>query len=173
MITMDVTVLPGDAIRLKTKQALFLINPQDKMTDANATVFLTQDHALPDDENIVVIDGPGDFEIGGVKLSGIRSGSDMVYSLILDGIEVMIGKIAPIEKIQHKVKEHDAVIVTSDDMTATNAAFITGLATAYLVAVGQKGKTLLDSFGKEPQTMNKLTISKDKLPTEMQTILLA
>jgi hypothetical protein len=171
---MDVSVLPGDALKIKGKQALFFINSSEKVSDANAVVFLTNDHAQPDDEAVVVIDGPGDYEIGGVKLSGIRSGDDIVYSFIFDGINIMIGKIAPIEKIQHKVKEHDAVIIAPDETSPTNASFITGLATNYLVAVGSNGKKLVDSFGGEnPVTTNKLSLTKDKLPQEMQTVLLA
>lgn len=174
MKTMDITILQGDSLRIKSKQALFLINVPEKTAGANAAVYLTRDHPLPDDDTVVVIDGPGDYEIGGVKLSGIRSGSDIVYSFIFDGVEVMIGKIGPLEKIQHKVKEHDTVIITSDEEMPSNSSFVTGLATSYLVAVGKEGKKLLDGFGGEnPVSTNKLTITKDKLPTEMQTVLLA
>ena len=174
MVFMDVSVLPGDALKIKGKQALFYVNASEKVSDANAVVYLTGNHVKPDSEAVVVIDGPGDYEIGGVKLSGIRSGEDIVYSFIFDGINIMIGKIAPIEKIQHKVKEHDVVIIAPDEQSPTNASFVTGLATNYLVAVGKDGKKLVDSFGVEnPVTTTKLSMTKDKLPQEMQTVLLA
>ncbi len=66
------------------------------------------------------------------------------------------------------------VVVSADDLAQTDAAFITGLATSILVAYGSNGKTVIGSIGKgEPQVMNKVVVSKDKLPVEMQTILLA
>lgn len=173
MVDMEISVLPGNIIKLKTKLASFLINPTEKVSDASGAIFFSTDHKLQSAENVVVIDGPGDFEIGGVKFSGISSGSEVVYSFLLDGVDVMIGKIESLDKIQHKVKEHDAVIVCTDGTPPGASAFVTGLATSYVMAVGNDGKALIDSFGKEnPQELNKITITKDKLPTEMETIIL-
>jgi len=169
---MEVSILPENSLKLKSKHSVFLVNPTGKIADANALLFLSSGHKAADD--FVVIDGPGEYEIGGVKVSGIKAGEDSVYSLLLDGVDVMIGKLSAIEKIQHKAKEHSMVVISADELAQTDAAFITGLATSILVAFGNNGKTIIGSFGKgEPQVMNKVVVTKDKLPVEMQTILLA
>lgn len=169
---MEVSILPENSLKLKSKHSVFLVNPAGKISDVNAVLYLSSDHKTVDD--FVVIDGPGEYEIGGVKVSGTKAGEDSVFSLLLDGVDLMIGTLSAIEKVQHKVKEHSMVVVSADDSAQTDAAFITGLATSLLVAFGSNGKTVIGSFGKgEPQVMNKVVVSKDKLPAEMQTILLA
>jgi hypothetical protein len=174
MVYMEVSILPKNILRLKSKQATFLINPADKIQGANAAIYLLPTEVVSEDEATVILDGPGEYEIGGVKLSGMRVGESVVYSLSLDGVEVMVGDIPPLEKLQHKVKEHDMVILCTDTTSPTSAAFSTGLATSYLLCFGANGKALIDSFGKEnATTTNKLSVTKDKLPPELQTVLLA
>ena len=170
---MEVSILPKNILRIKSKQATFLVDATEKLTGINAMLSLQTLTSDLEEEGVVIIDGPGDFEIGGVKISGLRSNTEIVYSLVLDGVDLMLGTVAALEKIQHKVKEHALVVLKADENSPLDAAFVTGLATNVLVAYGPKGKTLIDSFGKEnPQTLNKYSVTKDKLPLEVQTILL-
>lgn len=169
---MEVAILPQNALKLKSKQAVFFVNPTGKIADANALLFLSPSSGA--NEEHVVIDSPGEYEIGGVKISGTKAGNESVFSLLLDGIDVMIGKLSAIEKIQHKIKEHSMVVVSADESASSDAAFITGLATSMLVAFGSNGKAVIESLAKgDTQVINKVSVTKDKLPAEMQTILLA
>ena len=171
---MEVSILPQNALRLKTKSAFFLIDPQDKADGANALLYLQREHEEPNTETSVVIDGPGEYEIGGVKISGMGSGDQVIYSLLLDGVDTMIGSVIALEKVQHKVKEHSLLILRAMDDSVEKAAFATGLATHALLAYGTQAKVLIDSFGKEnPEKTAKYAVTKDKLPQEMQTVLLA
>lgn len=167
---MEVSILSKDSIKIKGKQAVFLVDPE-KIAGANAAIFLTPEAADASDDTTVVIDSPGEFEIGGVKISGMRAGSDVVYSLSVDGVDMLIGKATSLEKVQHKVTEHALLLLHADN---ASAAFATGLVTSVLMSYGPSGKELAGSFGKEnTETMNKYSVTKDKLPQEMQTIVLA
>lgn len=173
MVYMDVAILPKNVLRLKSKQATFLINPSDKAAGINASVYLQTPSVIPEEEDTVSLYGPGEYEIGGVKISGIQSGKGVVYSFLLDGVDVLVGRVASLEKLQNKLKEYSVVVLDTDDETPADAAFVTGLATNVLLAYGPKAKMLIDGIGKDTaQTANKFSASKDKLPQEMQTVLL-
>ncbi len=160
-----------DGLRLKSKQATFLVNPTDKTSGVNAVAFLTEKDSRETSDDTVALFGPGEYEIGGVKITGIRFGENVVYSFLLDGVDVLVGRINPLEKLQNKLKEYEVVVLTADDATVRDAAFVTGLATNVLLAYGTEAKVLIDSLGKENGlTMNKFSGTKDKLPPEMQTI---
>ena len=162
-----------DGLRLKSKLALFGINPTTKVPGMNAVAFLSEKDSTQVNEG-VILSGPGEYEIGGVKISGIRSGENTVYDFILDGVSVLVGRILPLEKLQNKVKEADIVILVADDPTIKDVAFATSIATSVLMVYGPEAKTLIEAMSKDTtQTMNKFSSTKDKLPQEMQTILLA
>lgn len=174
MVYMEVSILSQNVLRLKTKSALFLVDPQGKTENANALIYLKRAHDKPSEETSVVLDGPGEYEIGGVKISGVRSGDEVIYSLLLDGVDTMVGSVIALEKAQHKVKEHSLLVLRAMDDSVEKAAFATGLATNALLAYGERAKILIDSFGKEnPEKTAKYAVTKDKLPQEMQTVLLA
>lgn len=173
MMYMEVSI-QKEGLRLKSKQAVFMINPTTKTAGSNAVVFLSDKDIGPTDEETVVLSGAGEYEIGGVKITGIRSGEQVVYSFLLDGVDVLVGRIAPLEKLQNKLKEYDVVVLNTDDTNIKDAAFATGIATSVLMAYGSEAKALVDTMSKESaQTLNKFSATKDKLPQEMQTILLA
>ena len=129
-------------LRLKGKHATFVVNPQDE-TDANAAFFL--DDTLPSvkTENSVMIHGAGDYEIGGVKITGTRGDKGILYSLNIDGI-------------------------------ATNAAFLTSLATNVIAVYGEKAVETVKGFEKENlQPVTKYSATAGKLPVEVEIVLLA
>ncbi len=170
---METALLSNKTIKLKGKKASFLINPQDKITDVNAAFyFQTTDTAHSGfKDGTVIIRGPGDFEIAGVKFSGIRLGNETVYSLSIDDVEVLIGNASTIGKLQHKIKEHNVLILAVDE--AIDASFVTSIATNAVVFYGEKAGEVVTTFAKDAaKTMNKYQTTIDKLPAEMETILL-
>jgi hypothetical protein len=168
---MEIALLTKSGIRIKSKQAAIAIDPQDKGTYEAVLVMSKSVEEVTQPEDAVLILGVGEFEIGGVKITGIRSENDMLFSLIIDGVEVLVGKLQALEKMQHKLKEHQIVVVNCD--TEGVASFITSLAENVVVFYGEQAVAVSASFGKENvKTLPKYSSTKDKLPAEVETILL-
>lgn len=169
---MEIALLTKSGLRIKGKQALIGIDPLDKMAYEAVLTIRKSPEEIIQQENSILIFAPGEYEVGGVKITGTRSESGMLYSLIVDGVSVLIGTLDALEKQQHKLKDHNIVVV--DCAEGENASFITSLAENVVMFYGEKANTVASSFGKENvKQLNKYSSTKDKLPTEVETVLLA
>jgi len=167
---MEIAVLPKFALRVKGKTASFVVNPQGAVT-ANAVLLLDPGAEFLTDE-AVVLSGAGEYEIGGVKIIGQRSEKGVLYSMNIDGMEVLVGTITLLSTMQHKLKEYNIVIVNCDSIT--DASFLTAFAVNAVLFYGEKAAEVAQSFEKEKLIkINKYNASLGKLPAEMETVLLA
>ena len=167
---MEIALLPKSILRVKGKTASFVVNPQTSVA-ANALLMLEHGADLPTEE-AVVLNGAGEYEIGGVKITGLRNEKNVLYSMNIDGLEVVVGSISLLAAMQHKLKEHNVVIVNCNE--TVDASFLTSLAINAVLFCGDKATEVAQGFEKEKlQKMNKYTASLGKLTTEMETILLA
>ena len=167
---MEIAMLPKSVLRVKGKTATFVVNPQIAVA-ANAVLMFNSGAEIDSDE-AVVLNGAGEYEIGGVKITGLRNEKSVLYSMNIDGVEIVVGSIALLSAMQHKLKEHNVVVVNCDE--ATDASFLTSLAVNAVLFCGEKASEVAQGFEKEKlQKSNKYSASLGKLPTEMETILLA
>lgn len=167
---MEIVLLPKNAVKLKGKQTTMVVEPVDGSTPFQAALFLNGEGRQIGDG--VGISGPGEYEIGGIKVSGQKSSEGYVYSLTIDDMDVLVGSLPAVSKLQHKLKEHHLVLLSSD--AEGDASSVTGLATNAFLLYGEKANEVLSKFAKETiSTMSKYQVTKEKLPPEMQTILLA
>jgi hypothetical protein len=167
---MEIALAQKSALRIKGKTATFFVNPQSA-TAADAILLLTPGAEFPTDES-VVLNGAGEYEIGGVKITGSRNEKSVLYSMQIDGMDIVVGSIALLSALQHKLKEHNIVAVDCDEIT--DASFLTSLAVNAVLFYGEKSTEVAQAFEKEKlQTMNKYSASLGKLPAEMDTVLLA
>lgn len=167
---MEIALLPKSALRIKGKTASFVVNPQGPVS-SNA-VLLLDPSAEFDTEDAVVIKGAGEYEIGSIKIAGTRNEKSVLYSMHLDGIDLIVGDITLFSAMQHKLKEHNIVVVNCDELT--DASFLTSLAVNAVLFYGDNAQEVSQGFEKEKlKQMNKYTASLGKLPAEMETILLA
>ncbi len=168
---MEIALLNKSALRIKGKFVTFVVNPLDATT-ANAAFLLDDSIEDVQTEESVIVRGPGDYEIGGVKIVGTRGNKGIVYSMNIDGMDVLVGKIGTLSAMQHKLKEHNIVIGLCSEQL--DAAFLTSLTTNVVVFYGEKAAEDAQGFEKEKvQQMNKYSVALGKLPTEVETILLA
>jgi hypothetical protein len=168
---MEIAILPQSSLRIKGKQATLGVDPHDK-APYNATILLgeTTETAKIADE-LVIINGHGEYEVAGIKMTGTRNDGKIHYSMHVDGIEILLGKINALDKMQHKLKEHNIVIVLCDEVG--NASFLTSLATNVVIFYGQKAAEIAQAFGKDNmKTQPKFSVTRDKLPQEVETIIL-
>lgn len=168
---MEIAFLAKNSLRLKGKKSSFIVDPEEKMS-ANGFILLNESgDRLFDQKESVIIQGPGEYEIGGVKLSGYRTEGNLVFNFSIDGVEILLGKLTSLEKMQHKLKEQHVVIAYVDEVI--NSSFINSLATNLVVFYGNKSKEVIDLYGKANVTsMQKYSITLDKLPQEVETIIL-
>lgn len=178
---MDIELFDKNSLKIKGKHAAFVVDASSKISALrnelknnthNGVIVLNggtgQLSALTD---IVVIKGPGEYEVGGVKISGIRNQGEMFYNLNVDGIEVLLGKISTLEKQQNKLKDQDIVIVYVDSVI--NASFVTSLASSVVIYYGEYASALIEKFGKENvKVTQKYTAIYTKLPVEVETVIL-
>lgn len=171
---MEISLVSANSIKLKGKHATLLINPQDKSATYNVAVLFGNPpkSSLKLHTDIVTIDGPGEYEAGGIKISGVKADGETAYSFRVDGVDLLLGSLANLEKVHQKMKEHHVALVAVE--TEGNSSFVSALATHALMFFGPQAQSVVDTLAKEEKKVTtKYSISADKLPGETETILLA
>jgi hypothetical protein len=167
---MEIALLPKNAVKVKGKNSTLVINPVDSTTPHQAALFTKEPERTIDGS--IPITGPGEYEIGGIKISGVRASTGTVYSITVDDLDIIIGDLSVLEKAQHKLKEHHVALILTEE--EKDASFVTSLATNALLLYGDRAKDVIQKFAKEGMNeMSKYQVTKDKLPQEIQTILLS
>lgn len=170
---MEIVLLAENGLKIKGKQSSLLLNSNDASVFSAILSFDTN-FSTPQKSPAVLINNPGEYEVGGIKITGLRSGGSggtTVFSLKIDGIEVLLGEIEAVEKIHQKLKEHNIVVLYVDKNM--DASFVTGLAVNCVLFYGEKASEVLKTFAKDNvQEMNKYQTTLEKIPSEMETILL-
>lgn len=170
---MEISVQGFDSLRIRGKHAALFINPQDKTSSYNAAILFGHPavSSLKIRDDVVIIDGPGEYEAGGIKITGIKSEENVVYSIALDNIDILIGDRGSIEKIQQKLKEYHVVIIRAGD--EGNASFAPSVGMNAVVIYGEHARAVADTVAKdEKKETTKYVLTGDKLPAETETILL-
>jgi hypothetical protein len=168
---MEIAIVPHASLRIKGKLMTLGIDQVDKNNSRGTIVLHADPKSLHPQEDNVLINGAGEYEVGGIKITGTRSGQHVVYGMIVDGVEVLIGKISSFDAMQHKLKEHHIVVALCDEIVT--ASFLTSLASNVVIFYGDKAAEISQAFGKDNvKPMPKYSTTKDKLPTEVETIIL-
>ena len=169
---MEIVSLLPNSVRLKGKSASLVINPQGK--DINYTgmvIFYTDKKNLKFNPNTVVINGAGDYEIAGIKLSGIRYENDILYSFLIDNVSILLVETKAMVKNHQKLRDYDIVLVYMQNGEYVSSAV--NSASSAVLYFGEKASETVKKTVKEGlQEMNKYSVTKDKLPTEVVQILL-
>jgi hypothetical protein len=173
---MDIMILPGDALRVKGKNSTLVLNPTAGTTKTEADGVILLDKFLKfNDSKIegsrIKIIGPGDYEVGGAKITAISVFEKLAVRIDIDNVKVLIGNGEAIEKIQDKVEDSDILVVNAD--MKFNYSTLASLEPKVLMVYGELREEVSKSLGKESaEKMNKYSVTKDKLPPELQFILL-
>lgn len=169
---MEIALLSPDSIRIKGKNCILVVNPQNKLVPLQAAILIgvEQGKNFVSDEGIT-IDGPGEYEVGGVKISGTRGKDEVVYSMTVDGVAIVVGTVESLSAVQQKIKEHNIVVALVTD--EVDASFMTNIAVNAAVFYGSESSKVVSNFAKEGvREMSKYVVTLDKLPAEMETVIL-
>ncbi len=173
---MDVALLNKNTLRIKGKNGSLIINPTSAIgkTEADAIVLLEESadqKAEKVEGSRITIKGPGEYEVNGIKISATRVGKDLVANIDVDGLKLLVGKGSTIEEIHDKTPECKIAVINSDD--DFNHSFLTSLEPSALLVYGDKKEEVAKSLGKtDAAYASKFSATSEKLPAEMQLILL-
>lgn len=190
---MDIYTLDKNSIKIHSKHANFIVDPAERGVDptklgtkvsCDAVILLNKqsnDLSKVADYRIV-INGPGEYEISGAKVSCIKADLGFIYSLMVDGFSVILGSSSEIPKISaiggsasvHKEEfntECQIAILNVDD--ELNPTVVTKLEPKIMILYGEDKEGAVKILGKQNlPTTKKFTIMKDKLPEEMEVVVL-
>lgn len=177
---MEISLVSPGSLRLKGKNASLVIDPNSSIKNkipADGVVLLAEEggYDLSKIENSrLIIKGPGEYEIGRIKIISIAFGSDLVYSFFVDNVRVFVAKSEVLEKNSQKLKENfsDTQILVLNANALIDQAKIADLTPQIVVLYGEKASEIAKSLGKEKENVAKLSITADKLPQEMEVVVL-
>lgn len=168
---MEIAHITKSSLRIKGKNAVLVVDPAQK-TESNASLFLqSEQESVGDTGADIVIKGPGEYETGGVKITGVRYEKGLIYSMDVDSVGVLLGKLTTFEKLHSKLKEANILVVNCD--TVMDASFLSALSTNVIIFYGEKSTEIGREFGQENvKHLPKYSATIDKLPAEVEAIIL-
>lgn len=171
---MEIYLIASDSLKIRSKQSVLAVNDVGKGVVCQGVIIFGKEIRSSLPENIPVIFGPGEYEIGGIKITGI-SEAHTIYSMHIDGIDVLMATTSALEKIHSKLKEHHIIILhalRADDSISSSS--VMALSPKVLLVYGEGSEKFVKSFSKEDvKKSNKYSTALEKLPTELEVILLS
>jgi hypothetical protein len=173
---MDITLLPDNAIRIKGKSASLVLNPTKSIgkTEAEGVLNLDSSPNFSSEKtegSRITISGPGEFEVGGVKVSTTKVIDKFVAQVDVDNVRIVAGSGASIEKISDKFEGGGIALINADAEFDYSA--LSKIEPSVLIVYGDLKDEVSKKLGKDSSTkVSKFSSSADKLPQEMQFVLL-
>lgn len=173
---MEVALLDKTSLRIKSKHTNFVVDPFEKLskTSTDAVLLLSGINANLSKvtDYRVVIKSPGEYEVGGIKISAIDIDGSTVYALTVDNVDVLLAKTSSVTKVSEKLKEYQIAIFNVD--SEINQTVVTALEPRVVILYGEKAAEAAKALSKgDAQVLQKFSASEDKLPEEMQVIVLS
>lgn len=175
---MDITLVQKNIIKIKGKHSGVVVGMSGsealKTKTAADCVLLLNRHGDFDDSKIeekrVVIKGPGEYEISGIKISSSSEGEGLCYQIQMDGLNVLVSSTETIKLNKEKIKDSKvAILYVNSDI---DQSLITVLESNILLLYGEKARDGLKILNKEVKPVQKFGVTPEKLPEEMEIVLL-
>ena len=171
----DVSILSKDSIKIKGKNSSFVIDPnaQIQKISADAVILLKSADEKSQAQRVtdyrVVVGGEGEYEVAGTRILGVRSDGNFLYSLNIDNMSVLLARTCGLSKTQ-ETGDYNILILNVDcDFKDT---MVTGFSPSIIMLFGERAQEALKMLGEKASKSQKFSVSADKLPTEMQVVLL-
>ncbi len=188
---MEIKLLNDETIFLKGKKENILINPKEKELNdskllSRVIIFTNENLGRADLKNDrVLINGPGEYEVGGVEVNGINGeDGNTIYKLVVDGFKVVVlGNLIQeiTQKRIEKIDETDILIAPTKIGEAVSFKLVKDWAKKwganYLIPVSKENESLklfLDAADEEGlEEVDSLKLDKvDDLPDGLEVKLL-
>ena len=174
MMFVDVSILSKDSIKIKGKSASFVIDPQTTIQKVagDAIIFLKEQ----DESGVarvtdfrVVIKGSGEYEVSGARILVTNADGNLLYSLNIDGISILLARTSALLKLQETGEYNILVLNVDSDF---KDPMVTSFSPSVVILYGEKATDAVLGLGKQASKSQKFSATSDKLPIEMQVILL-
>ena len=118
-----------------------------------------------------MVSGAGEYEVEGVKISAFDLGTSIAYKIIVDNLEIILAKAEALKKMTEISKESQIIVLYSD--TVIDQSLIVGFSPSVVVLYGEKAVEIAGILGgKELNSVSKYQITQEKLPVDLQIIVL-
>lgn len=173
---MDIQLFGKDTLKIKNKKATLAIDPKSSITKFEADAVLSMDKDFDDtriNDSRVTIDSVGEYEISGLKVSGLKSDIGVMYGLVSENSSALVAKASSLEKMSaDKIGEYQVAVINVD--SDLNQSVVTAMEPRLVILYGEKAKEGAKLLGKESVTStSKVSVSDDKLPEELDVVLLS
>lgn len=171
---MEIAKLDSSSIKIKGKNATFVVDPSSTLskTEADGVLVLAKSGStnFPKLEGVrLVIQAAGEYEIGGVKITGIDAGDSIVYTGDMDGGKFAVGTAEGFEKVLSDLDETPILVLKVTQ--SLNNSVISTLSPKVCLIYGEGSNQALKVLGKEGSPkMSKYSLKSDKLPEEVEVI---
>jgi len=188
---MEIRQITTETVWIKGKRENILVDPVGEMIAGDKVggrvVLLTKKNdklGLLSDEKRIIINGPGEYEIGGVEVTGINSGNgDTSYLLVIDGVTVGImgilteglsdKRIDRLESMDVMIYKIGGAIVAKTAMELAKKWGVNYLLPIASVVGDKQIKEILDLADKEMEpAAESVKIDKDNLPDGLEVVIL-
>lgn len=181
MGSVEISSLSPQSVRIKCKSSALVINPlgiKSKIS-ADAVILLSKapsaGSAKADlnkiEEYRLVVTGAGEYEVSGAKISTISSEGIFCHFITVENSEICVTSTTFLSKKNKEIQRECPIVALYADMDV-DSALITELSPRSLILFGDKADSIAKMLGKEAVKSSKAVVSSDKLPEEMQVILL-
>lgn len=172
---MDIQIIDKDTLRLKVKKTVLAVDPKTKVTKFDAEAIVVMDKSYDSsrvNDYRIIFDGPGEYEVSGLKISGIKSDGDTIYGLTSDNVGILLAKASSLENVStDKLGDYQIIIINADSLL--NQKLITTIEPRVVILYGENKKEGAKLLGKENVSVSsKISLSEDKLPEELEIMLL-
>lgn len=163
--TMEVTLLSDNSLKIKGKKASLVVDPTPKMPKTSADVIVLLDPKSDTsrvEEYRLVVGDSGEYEVGGLKITGENKASGIYYGLSVDNAQIILAKVSTLEKFSDASNEAEIAVLNVD--SDLNESLIASLEAKAVILYGEKAKEGLKALGK-----NDLTATKKFSPAKEAT----
>jgi hypothetical protein len=173
---MDIMLIAGGGLRIKGKNSTLVVDPVSSTGKTEADAILALNNSVSFSEakiegSRITLKGPGEYEVGGAKVTTISIGEKLVARIDIDSVKVTVGSGEAVEKIQDKLEGSDILVVNADGKF--NYSSLASLEPKVLIVYGGMKEEVSKSLGKESlEKLNKFATTVDKLPAELQYVIL-
>ena len=172
---MDIQIFGPDSLKIKSKKTTLAVNPKSAIQkfDADAILVMDKTSDINRINNFrVVIEAAGEYEVSGLKISGVNVETDIMFVLTSGNVATLVAKTSSLAKISaEKVGEYKILILDAD--VDLNQTLITAMEPKVVILYGAKAKEGAKTLGKDAAvTSSKIALAEDKLPEEMDVQIL-
>ena len=172
---MDFQLVGENTLKIKIKKTTLALDPKSSVTkfDADAILILDKDFdASRINGSRIIINGVGEYEVSGLKISALKAEDDLLYELSLDTTSILVAKASSLEKISSdKLGDYMVALINVD--SDLNQSKVTTIEPRLVILYGEKAKEGAKVLGKDDAPKSsKISISEDKLPEELEIMLL-